>query len=406
MKLYVRKIQENESKRANELFYIAFEQQDTSTVDKSTSRELSKAPNRFEHYSNEKWAAFDEDENMMGVISVIPYDIEFDGNVCAMTGIGGVSCLAQHRRKGVVKACFQASLKDMYRDGFAFSYLYPFSTAYYRKFGYELCSEQARYSISTKAFKHFDVGGETYLSERGSHLEDIKKVYDDFKQGYNLMVAREEIDYSWVVNSRPAKDGHYTYVYKNAFDEAKGVISFCKVKSEHSFEMKCDRFFFSDMEGFKGLLNHVLMFEAYYECVTFALPVNINIVPYIPEWALHPCSCQLLLNGMVRAVNVQKVLGMAQYRGGGRIIISISDNMIQENNGCFEVVFENGHAASVILTENQPDVELSVADFSRCIMGAYSPEEVRELESVQINTDTETVGKVFYKKPNFIADYF
>ncbi len=58
------------------------------------------------------------------------------------------------------------------------------------------------------------------------------------------------------------------------------------------------------------------------------------------------------------------------------------------------------------MTEKQPDVELSIADFSRCIIGAYLPEEVLALESVKINSDAETIAKAFYKKPNFIADYF
>jgi predicted acetyltransferase len=323
-----------------------------------------------------------------------------------MTGIGGVSCLPQHRRKGVIKACFQTSLKDMYLNGFAFSYLYPFSTAYYRKFGDELCSGVKRYSVSIKAFRHFDVDGEAYLVEHGNYLEDIKKVYDDFKQGYNLMVAREEYDYSWAVNVDPAKDGHYIYVYKNESGEPKGVMSFYKVESEHSFEMKCDRFFFSDMEGFKGLLNHALMFEAYYERITFALPVNINIIPYIPEWALYPCSREMYFNGMARVVNVREALKMAQYHGSGTIAMKVSDNMIEQNNACFEVVFAQGHAVQVSVTEKQPDVELSIGDFSRCIIGAYPPEEVQKLESAKINTGIETISKVFYKKPNFIADYF
>jgi len=404
--LYVRKIHENELKRAEELFYIAFELKDTLTFDKNLSGESPKAPDRVEHFSKEKWAAFDENENMMGVFSSIPYEIQFDGNVCKMTGIGGVSCLPQHRRKGVIKACFQTSLKDMYLNGFAFSYLYPFSTAYYRKFGYELCSEVNHYSVSIKAFRHFDIVGEAYLVEHGNYLEDIKKVYDDFKQGYNLMVVREEYDYSWAVNVDPAKDGHYIYVYKNESGEPKGVMSFYKVESEHSSEMKCDRFFFSDMEGFKGLLNHALMFEAYYERITFSLPVNINIIPYIAELVLYPCSREMYLNGMARVVNVQKVLEMAQYRGSGTIVMKISDNMIEQNNACFEVAFAQGHAERVSVTEKQPDVELSIADFSRCIIGAYLPEEVLALESVKINSDAETIAKVFYKKPNFIADYF
>ncbi len=404
--MQVRKIHENEVGRAEELFYIAFEQRNDVQSGKKNSNELQKTPDRVERFSKEKWAAFGEDGTMMGGFCAIPYEIQFDGNLCKMIGIGGVSCLPQYRENGVVSECLKTALNGIYQEGAAFSYLYPFSAEYYRKFGYELCSEPIRYSVSTKAFGRFDVGGEACLVEHGSHLEDIQKVYRDFMRGYNLMAVRETCDYGWAIDADPARDGHYVYVYQNGFGEAKGVMSFCKVESGQSFEMKCDQFFFSDAQGLKGLLNHALKFKTYYERIIFLLPENINIVPYISEWILYPCSREVCFNGMVRAVNVQKVLEMAQYRGSGTITIRIRDTVIPQNNRCFEVDFAEGRAVRVSVSEKEPDVEMGIGDFSRCIAGGYSPEKIQELESVKISACTEKIEKVFYRKPNFITDYF
>lgn len=395
----VRKISEGELERAEQLFYIAFEQK--CTPDDHAAQAIS----REEYYAKEKWAAFDEDQNMMAVLSAIPYEIQFDGNHCKMAGIGGVSCLPQYRRKGAIRGCFQASLNDLYRNGFAFSYLYPFSTGYYEKFGYTLCSEKMIYSIDLRAIKRFDVGGEVCLSEYGSYLQDIKKVYDDFKCNYNLMTVRSDYDYSWVANDCPERDGHYIYVYKNPAGEAKGVIAFTKVKSGASSEMQCTRFCFSDSEGLKGLLNHILLFQPYYERVVFSLPTDINITPYISEWVLYPCSREVCFNGMARVLNVQKVLQLARYRGSGTVAVKISDSLIEQNNACFEVVFSEGKAVNVAVGGKKPDAELDIADFSRCILGGYSSEEVRELQPLKF-ADPEKIDKIFYKKSSFIADYF
>ena len=56
-----------------------------------------------------------------------------------MAGVGAVQTLPPYRRRGGVAACFAKALPILYADGFLFSYLYPFSTAFYRRVGYESC---------------------------------------------------------------------------------------------------------------------------------------------------------------------------------------------------------------------------------------------------------------------------
>ena len=76
-----------------------------------------------------QWAAFeDDDRTMMSTFTVIPYRARFDGHDMLMMGVGGVSTLPQYRRRGGIRACFESALPDMYAQGAAFSYLYPFST--------------------------------------------------------------------------------------------------------------------------------------------------------------------------------------------------------------------------------------------------------------------------------------
>ena len=82
------------------------------------------------------WAAFDgQSGEMASTLYVTDYRVRFDGGVCKMGGVGGVASLPQYRRAGGIRACFQKALPAMHRDGYVFSYLYPFSTAYYRGSG-------------------------------------------------------------------------------------------------------------------------------------------------------------------------------------------------------------------------------------------------------------------------------
>lgn len=407
--MLVRKIKDEELKRTSELFGIAFEFEiDNSKTSEEVANEARNNPqSRGELYINEKWAAFDDDNNMMAFIAATPLNVNFDDNIVKMTGIGGVSTLPQYRRHGAIRECFNASLIDAYKNDYVLSYLYPFSTGYYRKFGYELCNEVIHYYVNLKSIRRFDeADGQVYLVEHGSYIDDVKKVYNDFSQGYNLMCKRDDIDYNFVKNSNPAKDKHYIYVYKNKNGEAKGVMSFEKVNNNGRFDMQCKHFYFSDMEGFKGLLNHTLAFSSYYEHVIFRLPLNINITSYIPEWALYSYKRESYFNGMVRVVNVKKALELAKYKGEGSLVIKIEDKQINENNNTFEVVFQNGKAIKVEIVNKPFDISMTINDFSRLLIGTHSVEELKYIDNININADLNKIEKVFYKKINFVADFF
>ena len=74
-----------------------------------------------------KYAAFeDDDKTMMSCLSVNSYEMNFDGNLTKMAGIGGVSSLPQYRRRGGIRGCFEKMLADLYEENIDFSYLYFF----------------------------------------------------------------------------------------------------------------------------------------------------------------------------------------------------------------------------------------------------------------------------------------
>ena len=49
---------------------------------------------------------------------------------------------------------------------------------------------------------------------------------------------------------------------------------------------------------------------------------------------------------------------------------------------------------------------LNISDFSRLIIGCLHTEQITFLENVIVNTDLDTLRKVFYKKPVMITEYF
>jgi len=406
--MIVRKINANEYKETSKVYHIAFGfKMDDSSSNEELIRQFEENPqSRFSLYYLEKWAAFNDDNKMIGFVSALPYNVYFDGHIVLMSGIGGVSTLPEYRRHGVMKEIMTTLLKDEYHNNYVFSYLYPFSNTFYNQFGYNPCCEQVRWTISMKAIKPFDVNYQAYMHEKGSHTEDIKRVYKEFMKDYNLSVIREDIDYLFYQKSNPAVDQHYTYVFKNASNEAIAVVTLRKVQKNNKNVLLCNHFYFTCFEGLKAIFNHILTYRNYYDCFEFVLPIDIQIANMIQEWALYPSTRNIEFKGMARVINAKKALELAKYDGSGTIVIKINDDIIFENNKTFTITFKNNKCESIFEANDHPDIEMGIDDFSSLIVGNYDYQDYSHFDNIKIYNNHENIKKVFYFKKNFIYDAF
>ena len=205
--MIVRKIRPEEFKRCQQLCALAFEyaMPDPALSAEALLDKVRSQPRSMQdvHWDSQ-WAAFgDDDRTMLATMTVVPWTTRFDGHAVPMGGIGGVASLPQYRRTGAIRGCFGAALRDMYDGGTLLSYLYPFSTAFYRRFGYELGCDWARWRLNLSGMPAPDVKGAWRLSEPGCPLtEDIRAV-DALRQArYNCMVIGEDIMYRFLEDER------------------------------------------------------------------------------------------------------------------------------------------------------------------------------------------------------------
>ena len=409
--MIVRKIRPQELKRTMELFAIVFGfPNDSNKSAEEVFEEVSKNPrSRDEIFWSERWAAFEDDgQTMMSYFAALPYMVQFDGKEYKMAGIGGVASLPQYRRRGGIRGCFEAALPSMYQDGVAFSYLYPFSTAYYRKFGYEMGCEKMQYHVRLSSMERFETGGSIHLLEPGKLLpEEIRQIYRTWQENYNMMVINEDFEYAWVGRSNPVKDQEFTYVYRSGTGIPMGYMTVKTVHEPDGRNLNCTRFCFTCGEGLKGLFQVLLALGSNHEYVTLTLPTDVDMSLFFPEWS-SGASARKLYAGMVRVVNVETVLKGARYIGSGKVSISISDGQIKENNGVFEVAFQDGRAVSVqkVCGNGDVDMDMGINEFSHLIIGNGDVRSMEFMEHVIVHKNKEALGQVFYRKPNMIMEDF
>ena len=395
--MIVRRLGPAEALRANELFAIAFEQ----PMQRASA---AKPDGEGVH----RWSAFDGSTgDMMSTFTVTDFTIRFDGHACKMGGIGGVATLPQYRRRGGIRGCFQAALPDMYASAYDFSYLYPFSTAYYRKFGYECCVRRLAVSVRLGLLAPPKFDGSFRLAEAGDPMTEAIRAVDACWEGkYNMMVQHRRPDYKWTEKPDPAVKQEFTYVCFASDGTPRAYTSFTKEDQSDGRNLVCSRFCFADREGFSGLMHLFKSLSSDHMLAKFSLPASEAMQYLLPEWSMGAAVCALQPAGMVRVVHAESVLKKAAYVGSGSVVLRIRDPQIQENNRAFTVRFSRGRAISVEETREEADAVLSIAAFSALITGVCDFRDAAEwMDGLEIRRP-EALPQVFYRKPLMIADYF
>ena len=157
-----------------------------------------------------------------------------------------------------------------------------------------------------------------------------------------------------------------------------------------------------------GLMNIFKSLASDHAFAKFTLPYGQGVEYMMPEWSMGAATWSVNNNaGMVRVVNVIKVLTKASYHGSGEVSLDISDKQIPDNNGVFTVTFKNGKAEKVVKTEKAPDMRLSMPAFSAMISGAVTLQQALDyIPGAELLTDSAAPWQVFTKKPAMIVDYF
>lgn len=422
--MIVRRIRPEEIKRVNELFSVAFcspiEEDGRDPV--SVYNDMLKNPRSREDVDPlSKYAAFeDDDKRMFSCLFATSFPMYFDGKKTDMTGVGGVSTLPEARRRGGIRACFELMLNDAYKEGKIFSCLYPFSTAYYAKFGYGISMASRKYELLTEFIpKSFETGGHCVLidsSNKDELFEDVKNVYTGFAKERNGMIVNDDFEYSFVLKADPYKTAEYTYLYYEQ-NEPLGYVTFKRISENGNLIISCRRFIYKNINAVKGMLTLIKTMQSDCRLVRFALPSDTAFERLVPERSFGALSISETFLGMIRAVNVKRVLELSKYRGSGKITFTVIDPVIEENTGEYTVTFENGTATSVVRAkaEDKENTEygtavFSINRFSELCLGVTEPEDLEGCDGIVLeNCSSEyktELAKVFYRKKCFINEYF
>ena len=389
----VRKLTEQEHFEADMISHVAFHMR---MEDPEKSREESKK------LAIEDWGAFADDGRMMARILNYRFDSMLDGQAVANGGIGGVSTLPEYRNTGAIRAIFEKLIPEAYRNGEVFSTLYPFSHAFYRKFGYETVCWRNNYEFVPSVLSGYRFDGTAELWKPGDPVGEYTALYNRFAEGFNLAMRRDDKRMlEKHLKGEYYKDRKFCYLLReNGIPVA--YLIFQDIRHDPAAILSVEDLAWEGRAGLNAVLGFLSRFTADYGTVRMFLPASLQLFSFIRSPRAYDIEQTVTQAYMIRAVNVQRMLEIIKKPDDISFVIRIEgDEYIAENNGTWEVRERNA-----VPTDREPDLTVSIQAFGQLAAGCVSLSEAMYRPDVTVSGNEDVLTKVFVRKPILVEDHF
>ncbi|MDR1598480.1 MAG: GNAT family N-acetyltransferase [Oscillospiraceae bacterium] len=353
------------------------------------------------------WGAFDDKGRIESGMAAIPYRMRYDGHTVGMLGVGGVCTLPERRRGGNVYAMIQRVLEIEYDNGTEFSNLTPFSHAFYRRMGYELCNCRNELTAPLESFRRYKEAGSLTQHFPGDPVDALEQIQSAYIADLNHATPRGQVHpaLGWqrFTNSDPYKTGISLYVWR---DHTGAPRSYIKIDRETQppYAWIIKELAFADTDALYGSLS--LLSSLTGKTVRWQAPTFIPFTDIIPDnWEIE---LKLIPRDMTRVVNVQRVLELTRRpEGGGSYSVEVIDQQLPGNNGVFRVEYDDG-GVSVKRAAVAPDLTASIQAFSQLATGFRSLDDalLTRRGDLRLHGNHGILGKVFTPRRSHVTEEF
>lgn len=327
-------------------------------------------------------------------------------------GIGGVACTADQRGRGHVGRLLEHSLRTMRDAGQYLSGLYPFSFAFYRRYGWDWVGEQKQYVVPTSELKASPEGRCLTAYEGLDALEIVRPVYNQFARRFYGMGLRTETAPGdaaphWWRRALDHRDNRTTYVqvYRDpATGEAEGYLTFRYPDDGDTGQV--GEFYANTPAAYRGLLSVLHYYGVQVEKISWCAPADdplaLHLMHYDLETKLRPLF-------MGRVVNVPAALTALRPDPSlvGTHVLQVADAQCEWNNGVFAVTLDAGHV-TVTASQDTPGVTLDIQTLSQAYWGQPSLDWLRASGRFNVTDEAQyaLLSRLLPPHTCFLRDFF
>ena len=295
-------------------------------------------------------------------------------------GVAGVATYPEFRRSGLVRQLMTAFFAKMRDNGQSISALYPFSEHFYERFGYVTTNNNLQVKVQTQTLTHhmarFPLNNETWSYERKracdhksewfAHVREWDKIHHGFVF-YSPMAIP---DFVW---NQISKDHQLLYVWHN--DQLMAAARFHNKGFMDHGKMTVKEMYWRSSEARDRLF-------AFFASHADASPVLWMPVPYgsnFHSWTNTPSLEIGAKIGFVvlmgRVIDVAGAIAALPAAVDGELVVGVSDEHCDWNNGRFLIKAENGRLSATPTTQTA-QFNTTIQGLSALVYGALPVAEI------------------------------
>lgn len=343
----------------------------------------------------------DDNKTLMADLEIHDFESNFCGGYLKASGIGGVASRPEFRRKGAVRELFKHVFSISTEKNQSLSLLYPFSSNYYRLFGYDMLTRRMSLTVDFNRLSHIERCCDVKLYS-DELFDDLMSVYHAYAQKFNIMFKRTGVEGMY---TKAFEKNEYTYLWYDGQDVCGSYASYKVDRPTSSLNVK--EIIYTSKESLLGILGFLRSYDGNLKTLHFeALPETSPIADVIGEY--NALDCRLFSGIAGRILDLQTVLETNAYpqsRGHFRLL---SHDSLPNNSGIFEVEYEKGKAFVTRREKGDYDLALSPSAASRIMLSGEGFDSYRAgfLSGVELKTRAEDFFAAFPKREVYVHDGF
>lgn len=329
------------------------------------------------------------------------FEVDFAGVGYGMSGIGYVASYPEAAGQGGIGDIMRTAFQAMRANGETLSYLAPFSSTFYRRFGYEGAFDQVTHVLPTHAFPKVpkrESGVTVVRVPFRAAISAMAAVYGRSKDATRGGLRRA--DWWWLNLADHYPDREVAVAMMG--ERPTGYM----VYQRDGDTFRIFELFHDDLDALLALARFTGGHRSAYQQYVFTTGNPESIHDLLPDPSELQTSVRAYM--MARIVDVADFMQRYPYQVSdlAPTLIAIQDDHIPENAGLWQLAISDGQVSFTRAT-GEPQITLSIQQLVKATFGVRSLRAAYTLGLVDGDPFTiASVGEAFLQRQTQLYDYF
>ncbi len=329
-----------------------------------------------------------EGSRLVASLTIEDLHVFWGNDSVPLGGIAGVACAADRRGCGHVGRLLTESLKTMRDTGQYLSGLFPFSVAFYRRFGWDWVGEKRTYTVPTSEIKAYSEGRHLQAYEGPDALDVVRPVHEAYARRYRSMATRTDPAPAFWEQALKHHDNRTTYVqvYRDPQSgEAEGYLTFRFPNDGDTGRV--GEFFANTAAAYRGLLSVLHYYGTQVRRIRLLGPADASLPLYVMHNDLETKVSPLFMG---RIVDAAAAFGALRTDPGlsGRVALTLTDEHADWNRRTFAVEMEGGQVTAAEVQED-PAITMDIQTLSQAYWGQPSLDQLRTSGRLSVTDEAQ-----------------